>query len=191
MDGSLRYLGEVISMNNTSIKQLDSEIKIARKQAKSFPYRFERNDTAIEDGNSLSDLMTLRNIDSTTGMQIVPPLVKKKIDEMFEMYTLQYEILGLYYAAGFTIDEISVLENMQRDSVNRSLRRAVKRLQKYLTESEYDSIRWLLRDYKGIPSNLTRSDRSQLTSYTCQGKKSMPYHEITHGKTWMIIDEYC
>jgi predicted DNA-binding protein YlxM (UPF0122 family) len=169
--------GEVTLLNNTSIKELGSQIVTARKQARANPYRHERDDLQIEDGNSLSDLMGMRNISEITGKQIVPPLVKAKLEEIFSSFELQYKLLGLYYGAGFTIDEIADMESMKRDSVSRSLKRAVKRLTKYLTVAEYDSIRWLLRDYKRIPSNATVCDRVYETSYTCQDRKQFSYHE--------------
>lgn len=163
-------------MNNTSIKQLESQIETAKDQGRNDPYRYETNDGYL-DGNSLSDLMSLRNISATTGMQIVPPVVKDKLETIFASFELQYKLLGLYYASEFTIDEIAQMESMQRDSVSRSLRRGVARLNKYLTATEYDSIRWLLRDYKQIPSNATVSDRSYETTYTCQDRKQFSYHE--------------
>lgn len=164
-------------MNNTSIGQLERQIITANKQSKRDPYRYETNDTSIDNGNSLSDLMSIKKVSKSNGRQGIPPLVKEKIETIFANHELQYKLLGLYYAGYFTIDEIADIESMQRDSVSRSLKRAVNRLRKYLTAAEYDSIRWILRDYKRIPSNLTVTDRSYETTYTCQDRKQFPYHE--------------
>lgn len=162
-------------MNNKSIIQVKREINTARKQSRSNPYRNEIGDT-VDGENTLSDLMGIRNLDST-GNQIVPQTVKEKLVTVFANFETQYKILGLYYAAGFTVEEISLLEGMAKQNVSISLRRAVKRLRKYLTVQEYDSIRWLLRDYKRIPGNVTVIDRSYLGTYTCQDREQFPYHK--------------
>lgn len=165
-------------MNNTSLNQLHKEIETARKQSYD-PARYEVGDVSVlegeETGNNLSDYVTMRDEDLTldryytidgnpaedimrsdafkmpTTIQTVPPMVKVKIEKIFENKPLQYELLGLYYAGGFTQSEISELKGMTQKDVQRSLLRGKKNLKKYLTDAEYDSIRWLLRDLKPLP----------------------------------------
>lgn len=150
-------------MKNKSIKQVHQEIENAKRDALTIDgiVRNERDDNETggrdrgdfyESGNSLSDIVVAKKNAQQSGKQVVSPEVKKKIEIIFDKQAKQYMTMGLYYAGGFTIDEISDITGERRDSVVRTLKSGVKRLKKYLTESEYDSIRWLVRDLKTIPA---------------------------------------
>jgi predicted DNA-binding protein YlxM (UPF0122 family) len=139
---------KTMNVSNKSIAQLNQEVLTAKKQALRDPYQFERSD------DGLSDMMTQRlNI---SGSRNFPADVRQKIDNIFDKFPDQLKILGLYYDAGFTIDEIAEMQNSQRDSVARSLSRAKSRLRKTLTAVEYDSIRWAIGDPKALEATQPR-----------------------------------
>jgi hypothetical protein len=130
-------------MKNTSVKQLNAEIATARKQALTDPHRYERPDTV--EGQSLIDMVTSRPM-QWSGKQIIDPFLSYKIERIFEKFPVQYKMLGLYHSARFTVGEIAEMEGVTQPSVTQSLRSAKARLKKYLTDAEYDSIRWAIWD---------------------------------------------
>ncbi|KRE33419.1 hypothetical protein ASG85_14210 [Paenibacillus sp. Soil724D2] len=144
---------------NVSIKQLTTEIKNAKAQALRDPYQFERSDMVIglgEEANTLTDTVLTKNRMNISGTRNFPAEVREKVDAIFEKFPDQLKILGLYYDAGFTAEEIADTQGSQEDSVTRSLRRAKARLKKYLTAVEYDSIRWAIGDAKSLDATQPR-----------------------------------
>lgn len=169
----------VVPVSNKSIKQVHQEIENAKKDALTSKYitKNERSDVErggqdygdmYESGNSLSDIVVAKRNAQQSGHQIVPFLVKLKIEHLFEKQPIQYKILGLYFAGGFTFDEIAFMEDMKRPNVIASLKRGVKRLKDKLTEQEYDSIRWLVRDLKTIPATPKQNYEGYRSTYTAQ-----------------------
>lgn len=156
-------------MSNKSIKQITNEIKTAKREslsAKKLSFT-EVHISELEDGNTLIDIVSAQKNSQSSGKRKINPILNDKIKALFEKYPVQYKFLGLYYSGGFTTVEIAEMEYITRQSVEKTLRSAVKRLKKYLTESEYDSIRWLLRDGKQIPATV-RMNYEGYSTYTAQ-----------------------
>lgn len=124
-------------MKNTSIEQLHAEVSTAQKQALKDPYRYERtSEGLVEKGKPLNN----------SGKKTFPAAVRDLVNVIFDKFPHQLKILGLYYDAGFTVEEIADMEDDIETNVARTIRRAKARLKKYLTAEEYDSIRWAIGD---------------------------------------------
>lgn len=145
-------------MSNKSIAQTLNEVGLAKKQALRDPYVFERpdhmvgnkNETGHEHlGNSLSDLIKSKEKSQPLYEQALAAM-KGKIESIFDRYPHQYNLLGLYYAARFTMEEISEMIGYPKGHISRDLTRAKTRLRKSLTTTEYDSIRWAIGDVKSL-----------------------------------------
>jgi len=174
----MKEIGGKAIMNNTSINQLHKEIETARQQALNDPYRYEREDQVVgsyAEGNSLSDMVVLN--EGSPYVQSIDPVLKVKIEQLFESFPTQYDMLGLYYAAEFTVGEIAMMQGVTKQSVQTTLKRAKKRLIDGLTAAEYDSIRWLMRDFKPIAATSFEDWSEYETSNTCQDREQFPYHK--------------
>jgi predicted DNA-binding protein YlxM (UPF0122 family) len=173
--------------SNKSLQQIQKEINIARKQAlrpNVVMYK-EITDTITTDTegytNSLIDMVNEKELtleQAPSHVRTVPPHVKKRIDQIFAKFPKQLEYLGLYYAAAFTYSEIADMKSIAKNNVKLTVQRGVKRLKDKLTEQEYDSIRWLLRDYKPIRSTVKKGEwDGYIDSYSCQGNEIINYRK--------------
>jgi predicted DNA-binding protein YlxM (UPF0122 family) len=183
---------------NKSIAQLHKEIETARREAlvnfeknpnKITKKKHERSDSVVmfDDGmsNTLADIVqSKRNTQSNTGVQSIPIEMQEKIEKIFTKQQHQYKLLGLYYAAGFTRQKIADDEGLKRQNVGTSLTQAVKRLQKYLSPSEYDSIRWALGDHKPLQGNCMTDDlRERIALHkTYTGVQPVRHGQIVDGE---------
>lgn len=146
-------------MRNKSVEQFQSEIMVAKKQALRDPYQYERPDTVVgvgEDANSLTDTVLTRGKLQSHGKMTFPAGVRAHIGHIFDKFPVQLEILGLYYDGGFTTEEIADMRNDADNNILTTLRRAKARLKKYLTPTEYDSIRWAIGDPKSLEATQPR-----------------------------------
>jgi RNA polymerase sigma factor (sigma-70 family) len=138
---------------NKSIAQIQNEVSAARKNALSEPHRYERPDMVLglsDEANSLTDIVASKEKGQRSTKQGMPDDLRGKVESIFEKFPHQYRLLGLYFAARFTMDEISEMIGYPKGHVSRDLNRAKTRLKKYLTNEEYDSIRWALGDAKTL-----------------------------------------
>lgn len=169
-----------LGKSNQSIKQINKEVVTAKGQSLSRYHDFEIEDKRLgfgTDSNSLTDVIEAARNRQGKGKQFIPLFVKQKIETIFENHPIQYRLLGLYFAANFTIDEIADIEDMDRSNVRKSLSRGKARLKKYLQDYEYDSIRWLVRDPKPVKSDVKRMEwKGYIDTYTCQGREPFSYH---------------
>ena len=172
-------------MSNTSLKQTHTEIVNAQRQALRDPYQNERADTVrgsvdygeiLDAGTSLGDIANAKRELQATGIQRVPDWVQFRINQIFEKFPVQLKYMGLYYAGGFTSQEVADIRGVERRVVEITVKRGVERLMNNLTPAEYDSIRWLLRDYKHLPSTKFTDYSGYETIYTCQAHKQFSYH---------------
>jgi DNA-directed RNA polymerase specialized sigma subunit len=179
-------------MKNASLKQLNKEVADAKGMAlkvntKKDGYRFETSDRVsgsvdygefFDAGNSLTDIVAAKTSVQNSGKQTIPPMVNSKIEAILHYAPTTYKIMGLYYAGEFTVGEIADILDISHQSVSKALRKAKEILKERLFAEEYDSIRWLLRDPKPIPSTVKRGEwKGYLDTYNCQGREPFPYHQ--------------
>lgn len=144
-------------MKNVSIEQLNKEVLTAKKQALSDPYRYERPDfVENRDGNSLIEIVQMKEQTNHSNKKTFPAAVRKSVDYIFDKFPNQLRILGLYYDGGFTIEEIADMDGTTKANISIGLSRAKARLKKYLSDEEYDSIRWAIGDPKKLEATQPR-----------------------------------
>ncbi|MDQ0898438.1 hypothetical protein [Paenibacillus sp. V4I7] len=147
--------GKALKSYQKSLNQIHREIENARAEALRDPRINEVSNVTVFDEkgyptNPLTDFMTYKRSNQQEGTQLIDPVLLAKIDKMFTKYQHQYKVLGLHYSGGFTVEEIAVDEKTTKGHISRSISRAKQRMQKYLSEAEYDSIRWYIGDREPI-----------------------------------------
>lgn len=147
-------------MANKSVGQTKREAQTAKREALKNPYRYERAD--VINGNALSDIAALSESQSDIARshtQALAPELVKRIADLFEKFPQQYEVLGLYFTGGFTVDEIARFTETTKGTVSVTLKRAVKRLKTKLTTGEYNRVRWYIGDVPPLQAS-PREDKS-------------------------------